>query len=329
MNRPVLYELLAMGRRYGSEYKRGLSNHLPMGLIALSKMGAGNDRLAEYAHNYVPRLEEKEAPNTHFSTNNWKARLGEHTANSEYVNFFEAELDRLGSQALLARYLPVLMPDVAGGAFHSLIRLGYALDLGLDTEIVEALAGWAMAYLDLGVANSTHMELPQHSILGLSQNEFFKQYKVDAPNIYSRLARIAEQPEFASFGGLAAETSLDDIRKVALQIYLGSGGEFTALHLVTSVHAVRVVAAVVGEAAGDLFAPLWRGLGAAYISIKMPPLVDVIPTTEHQWDAIFENACSSEDEHVIKFAYTCFEESVAYEDDRYRALAAVKVGLRG
>jgi hypothetical protein len=327
MSTHQLETLISEGRQYGAEYQGGLSSHLPMSLIALHQLGASDSRLVEFHSAYVERLETKNEPSAPFTCNNWREALGQHRANSEYVAFFERELDRLGQHALLKTWLPTLFPGVSGGAFHPLIRLGYALEMEHDAEIVEALASWAMAFLDLGLPRPPVPESPKAALKRLASNDFLRNFRPEGKNIFNRLAAIAARPEFDDYGALEAGTSLNDVREAALQIYTGSNSNFTGLHIVTVAHAFRRVGEFLGSIQSEWVDHLWRGACAAYVSISMPELIATPPETRHTWDTIHARARTNRDPHVIKFVYSCYQESLVYKDDRYRPLAAARVKL--
>ena len=52
-----LAQLLDDGARFDAEFAGGLSNHLPMALVSLKRLGADDRRLAEFAAGYSARLE--------------------------------------------------------------------------------------------------------------------------------------------------------------------------------------------------------------------------------------------------------------------------------
>ena len=324
----TLDEMLSKARRYGAEYKGGLSNHLPMALIALDRLGADDQRLHRFAEFYATRLDRMPQPSgVAITADNWKDHTGGHTYNQEYVDFFAAELKRLGKTDALRRYVPELMSGVGGGAFHPLIRLGYGLDAGANQEVAEALAAWAIAYLDLGLSNFASSEPLLAQLEHLRTDTAVLEIKPAGPNIFSRLAVIGSSPAFAQFGGLAVDWGLDDIRSAALAIYAGTEDNFTALHLVTSAHSLRLLLTALPELTDESLSCFWRALCAAYISIGLPKPTEAAPDTTLDWRTIARAACASNDDHVIKFVYTCKQEEQAYADRRYRFFAAKKAGV--
>ena len=73
------------------------------------------------------------------------------TSFSAYVFFFTSEAKRLGRKSLLEKYLPTLLPGWAGAITHATIHLGWALDIGNEYMIIEALAYMAFTYVSCHV----------------------------------------------------------------------------------------------------------------------------------------------------------------------------------
>lgn len=324
MSKDQLNALLHEGRLYGAEYQQGLSNHFPMALIALRGLGASDQRLVQFAEQYTLRLTAMPPPQMRISRKSWRDHLGLHRHNAEYVEFFGQEQHRLGTPELLNHYLPKLLPGIGGAAFHPLIRLGYALDLPSENEVVEALAAWAVAYLDLGNADPGEARGLQQALRDLRESEELRSCRLEGHLISDRMAQVAELPAFAGFGAWSPELDLPQLREVALQIYAGSNDDFTALHLVTATHALRLVLQNVAQLELHHF---WRAMGTAYVALGMPPLMDSPTPLGREWDEIVGAAQNAPDDHVIKLVYTCRSEAEAYADERYRTLAARKVGF--
>ena len=111
-----LEQRLHRGLAYAALYRRVLSNHLPMALIALHRMGATEGQMDAFEEHYAKRLEpRKESP---------KPRS-------------LADLERLAE-------------GVGAAAFHGLIRTAYALEAGYEPEIQAALEAWDQSDLPLG-----------------------------------------------------------------------------------------------------------------------------------------------------------------------------------
>jgi hypothetical protein len=80
----------------------------------------------------------------------------------------------------------------------------------------------------------------------------------------------------------------------------------------------------------DLRSALWASLCAAYASLGAPPLASLTPPPSKalDWRVLTAAAMSSDDEHDIKFVYSCNEEARYYGRDlQYRRAAALRLGM--
>jgi hypothetical protein len=67
------------------------------------------------------------------------AVLGQKKRYPELLEFFDKELTELGQQKVLQKYIPMLIPGMAGALTHGIIHLGWALDFGSRTMLVEGV----------------------------------------------------------------------------------------------------------------------------------------------------------------------------------------------
>jgi len=321
-----LNDLLQTGLRYGAEYKDRLSSHLPMALIALHRLGGTDDELQRFNDRYVRRLEPIDAGVAPVDGDGWTALLGQHSRNADLRQRFQQDIAARGTDDVLRASLPTLLPGVAGGAFHPLIRLAYGLEAQHDGEIAEALASWVMAHLPLpqqGPASTTVDTLDEVAA-ALRAQPTLQAYVASGGNIFERLAAVNAMPAFQERPAPKTLT-LDGMRQFALRVY-AADDSFTALHMVTASHAARVVAEAVPDVAPLLLRELWIALAAAYVTVDMPEPVAPPPPT-HAWADIVAQARTSTDDHVVKFVHSCQVEAQHYDDDTYRSLAARKAKL--
>lgn len=132
-----LFDRLDDGLRHAPEYRGGLSNHLPMALVALDAMGADGQRLCAFASDYARRLGPR--------------RPGD-PIDDAFEAAFARRLDAIGRDgvdAVLREALPRLIPGVGAAAFHGLIRTAYGVIAGHAGEIAAGLAYWETRFLPL------------------------------------------------------------------------------------------------------------------------------------------------------------------------------------
>jgi hypothetical protein len=165
----TLLALLNDGARFDAEFKGGLSNHLPMALLALQRLGASEARLSAYAARYSARLDPAPPATPWPAGDPWRERLGERGAWPAYRHFFTQWLEVEEASSVLHQALPHLMAGCGGAAFHGLIRCAYAVHSAHIAELADALAYWACRYLPLTPATAaTSADLPlQEALAGL------------------------------------------------------------------------------------------------------------------------------------------------------------------
>lgn len=330
-----LSELLDDNRRFDAQYRGGLSNHLSMALIALQRLGASDARLVEYFQDYAKRLEPAPRATSPITAATYASSRGTQKRFADYLVFFQDELRRLGQARLLAVYLPALLPGIAAAAFHAMIRAAYALQANDAREIAFSLAYFADTYQPLGAPTGAAAisDSPVELLRRIGRTGALGHRTWRRGLIVDRFVDIAAEPEFApvvDWLPAGATTSLAPLADAAALIY-ASTGDFTALHGLTSTHALRIAWPQLPDPAIAVRYQ-FQALCAAYISIGTPPLLGdterarLARRTLPSWAEISAAALRSSDEHVIKLVYSAREEDAVYRNPLYRYVAARKVG---
>lgn len=329
-------DLSAHARVYAPEYgKHDFSDHLPMAVTALRNLGASDERVKKFAATYAKKLKRKKVGATSIDPALLSISMGDHAIYSKALNYFYDALQSDGRAQVLAEYLPELTKSITTAAFHGVIRTAYGLLANEKLEIAAGLAYW-WAHADpvsfgmsIGAANNDVGTLIDDMAQAFKIHG--KNLNLDQPTISARIAEVTSNSKISSVLSrvAAADVSFDEIAAVALQIYLAAE-DFTALHCVTGVHATRILSEHVVMNDSDLRAALWTGICAAYASIGAPALAPLTPAPAGgvDWQVITSAAISSDDDHDIKFAYSCLEEARKYgRDAQYRRAAALRLGL--
>ncbi len=313
----TLLTLLDEGAAFDAEYAGGLSNHRPMTLCALARLGADDARLQAWAERYSKRLRPAPAAQVWPAGQAWAARLGEPEAWPAYRDLFWHWLRSEDAGDVLQQVLPTLMVGCGAAAFHGLIRTAHAVQQRHAQELADGLAYWACRWLDLRPNESRSVATPAWPIQAIQPIQLDK--TVTDPEallrglrastsaadlIFQRMADAAAQPGFAA--SVAAlqpgPQTLPRLATLAAQAYAASGN-FTALHLVTSAHALSVLTPYLDDVEGALM-HYWRAYAAAVCAAGLKVAAPVPPTT---WPQIVQRALNSNDEHLIKLVDTCRE----------------------
>jgi Questin oxidase-like len=316
----VIERLLDDGAHFDAEYGAGLSNHRSMALLALQRLGASDDRLAAFAACYSSRLEPAPRDEPWPAGDAWTGRLGERAAWPAYRGLFAEWLAYEPAEAVLAQVLPQLLPGCGGAAFHGLIRTAYAAQARHAGELADALAYWACRHLPLGAAPSGRQKDPAALLPALQAA--LAGWSSDRGLIFERMREAAAVPAFARAAARlhVHEGTLGKLARLAAGLYARSGN-FTALHLVTSAHAVRVLLPFVDDAALAV-GHYWRAFAAGFGASGVTGATASEPVEARDWPSLVGAALASDDDHVIKLVDSCREEERVYGGEDWRQAAS-------
>ena len=331
----VLDRLLAETRLESVEFPVALANHGPMALTILQRLGATDDRLRSYAGAYraangVVPTPPSVAP---IDRETWSSNLGDRTREGDYRAFFAREVAVLGIRDAVRRYLPSLMPGVAGSALHPLMRLAYGIARNDPAEVGTALGYWAACFLPLRPATGAApvTDDPGEVLARVAAMPGLRALPTFDHLWYGMRAAAAE-PEFApvvDWLRIGPDT-MARVAATSLALFAGTM-DFAALHAVTGAHWVRMVAAICPDPL--LLRYFWQAVASLVPAIGCPSLPDpatlerwrIMPCPD--WPAIVEAAIQSDDEHDISLVFSAREEEQVYGDRLYRVVAARRLGL--
>lgn len=330
----VLQELLNRHRTGELADYNVTANHAPMVLIALYRMGADPAQLRRYyagVKSGRPASEAGALRPQRIDRGTWTKCLGTFSAWSSYRQFFQAEIDKLGVQEVLASYMSPLMRGVAGHAFHPLLRTGYGIDLNDKDEIASGLAYWASAYLPAPEIPRTKSRVEPARMLNILENSaLLRGVKPDSRSIARRIGQFYAHEEFRRLLqpiDLNSDRPLDAIAQAIAEAF-HRHHHFTMLHGVTSCHAIRMVLPYC-ENQEEVLSMYWFSVCAAYLSVinlsegPHHPL----PDREADWSRIQRDAIATGNEHTIKLAYTCLKESEEYHNVKYTGFALREIDV--
>jgi hypothetical protein len=310
---PTLKALLDDGAAFDAEYGRALSSHRSMALLALARLGAPAERLQQFEARYARRLRPAPPAAEWPAGDAWYARLGDTRAWPLYRDLFWQWLANEAASDVLQQTLPRLMRGCGGAAFHGLIRTAYAVQAQHHQELADALAHWACVWLDLGEAGPGPQADPEAVLRRLPV------VASPAGLIAERMAEAAASPHFqAAAAQLRPQAdTLPRLAVLAARAYAASGN-FTALHLVTSAHALRVLQPYLDEPPAAV-AHYARAFNAA---VCVAGLREAPPVPLLRWPQIVERAIASDDDHVVKLVDSAREQQAALGGAVWRQAAS-------
>ncbi|MFE0738556.1 questin oxidase family protein [Streptomyces sp. NPDC058855] len=310
----TLDEALERLHTTGPERGGWLSNHAPMAVEALVRHGQA-PAVHRWLDAYGSKLEELPAPHTPVTAATWREALGDPARITDWTRFFARELSEHPWREVLATWWPRLLPGIAGGATHPVIRTGHAVRtlLGSPEETAPRRAELAHA---LGYWAARHQPLPPVAPLAAAPDAAGALDSVppvpgQEGGIRSRLAQLTALPAWAAGAPdpETARTRLAELVAAATHRYAshGHGEPIMLVHAATAPNAVlRTLPALPRELWAPSLAAAWAAAAAvtaAYTPREAAPYAATSLTAEE----VFARAAAHGDDHTIKFADTALD----------------------
>ncbi|MCX9155766.1 questin oxidase family protein [Niveibacterium sp. 24ML] len=301
---PLVERLTAL-RSDDTSLTNGFTNHLPMTLAALSALGADAMVLDRFTAHYRGQVRPlPPAPAAVASPS-----LGDGTGYPAWLDFFTGQIALQGPEQVLADWLPALLEGISTAAFHGLIRLAYGVRFACATEMAGGLAMLAayrtLTPLPTGVGSTGAAE----GLRALAQGTALAEVRFEQPMIMRRLVEVMRHPAFAAaVSPLRIEKGADrawsSLALAATRLYRATA-DFSALHLITALHALQVLWPFMRDHAACL-QRFWFAFCAVYVAIGRPwPMAYADDGPPLDWPTLTQVALNSTDEHVIKLVESC------------------------
>lgn len=311
----ILDEALERLHTTGPERDGWLTNHAPMAVEALVRNGQA-PTVHRWLDRYAHKLEELPPANRPVAAEEWREALGDPSRITDWTRFFARELD--GPEArpwreVLAVWWPRLLPGIAAGATHPLIRTGHAVRTLLTSpetaprraELAHALGYWA----------ARHQPLPPLAPLAVAPSaaaalDAVPPVPEQDGGIRNRLVQLTAFPRWgAAPDPDTAKALLTELVTAATHRYAthGHGEPIMLVHTATAPNAVlRALPALPRELWAPSLAAAWTA-AAAVTAAYTPPEAARFEDTALTSEEVFERAAAHGDDHTIKFTDTALD----------------------
>lgn len=316
-------------RSTGPEFDGWLSNHGPMAAEALARHGHG-DEIPAWLDDYCQRLEA--APGSRGRIGDWRTAMGDPRRLGDWLGFFQDQLADQPWTHVLHTWWPRLVPGIAAGATHGVIRVGHAVRvLRQDgptparlAELAQGLGYWAARWQPVPGA-----VIPGGTLGAETAIAALPQIPRQVGGIQSRLAQLEQVKGWrAAQQAIAPSTDwehfLRDLVTTAVRRYASHahGNPVMLVHAATAPNAVlRTLPSLPDEQWAASAAAAWSASAAIHAAYIVPAGKPPAPAPTTPADA-FDLATHHGDEHVIKLADTAIDAYSWTGDDL--ALAAVQ-----
>lgn len=317
----------------GPEFDGWLSNHGPMAVEAMVRHGHA-DGVSRWLDGYCRRLEQ--SPGASRRIDDWQAALGDARRLGDWLGWFDEQLREQAWNDVLSAWWPRLLPGIAAGATHGVIRVGHAVrtlrDAGESpsriSELAQGLGYWAARWQPVPYAAAPAGHLDAHAAVAALPT-----IPDQLGGIGARLAQLERVDGWSrSQRDLApradVEALLRDVVIAAVHRYgtHAHGDPVMLVHAATAPNAVlRTLPSLPKAQWAPSVAAAWSASAAVYAAYapatarRLPIQPDLVPV-----DA-FDRAVQHGDEHVIKLADTALDVYSWVSDPR--ALAAINVAV--
>lgn len=345
MSDDILDEAYERLHRTGPEYEGWLSNHGPMAVEALARHGH-QQRVHRWLDDYLGRLDE--LPRGLHPIDDWRGALGDPKRAGDWLAYFDRQLRDRSWRDVLGTWWPRLLPGIAAGATHGVIRVGHAVRaLGSDevnpqrlTELGQALGYWAARWqpvpgaarlldnVDVGESDGPNTDGTEVDVALAGLPRIDDQ----TGGVRDRLGQLPGVPRWErALAALRPARSPAEARRGLTTLVHRAGldylrfGHAAPVMLVHAVTAPTAVLRTLPALDRGLWAPslaaAWSAT-AAMTSVyapadgSAPPIVTAATPAE-----VFARAARHGDEHVVKLADAVLDAHATSGDDRLLAAA--------
>jgi len=309
---------------YSPEFTNTDTNHLPMALLALSRLGASDQQLDKFYDYYFPKLVPITEPTAELihSREDVLAATGQTQQFPNLRDYFLEQLNAQGIDQVIQDYSLELTQRLKSSALHCLIRVAYAYELQDKQELASALAYWIIntSIIDLLPTRAdVNLEtLVENLNQAIDIVDCKKQIHADPDgNIITRMNAISKCPSFrAASLPLASQISVESIASLSVRAYLNTK-DFTILHAVTGTHAYMTLSKFFDKHDGQLY--LLQSIVEALLSTNYGEFFKPIPEPENllSIEQIKSKVCNSHNDHTIKLTYSSLQLYSAFKNPHF------------
>ncbi len=296
----------------------GFSNHGPMVAEALCSLGheAG---VAAWVQNYRVNLAPIPPSVQTITTVDWQRSLGDLTRFADWLAFFERQLGWIRWDAVVAEWVPILAPGLAGAAGHGLLRTAHAVrGLGDEPtflqrrELAHGLAYWAASFQPLPGGPVARFGTAQDPLALLVGLDLLPGEHRGDEMITDRFAALVEHRGIAG-ATMALDTSGDpatvlgqivEAAGVTLAVNAAPHSVIALLHGVTATVSLRsLLPFVPAWSISPILTYAWQFVAALHVTFADAPLEAApLPASATSLASMVERAVRCGDEHAIKLA---------------------------
>jgi len=327
----VLDEAYERLHRAGPEFggdeegNHGLTNHGPMAAEVMVRRGLDID-VGRWVDGYLPRLRDLPAPSERITDETWGNALGVGRRIGDWTDYFLHQVADRPWRQVLATWWPRLLPGIAAGSTHGVIRVGHAvraLAAGDESHAAQAELAYGLAFWAARARPLPGLTAPSGTLGADAALRALPRLPDQSGFIAHRLDRLADLRGWpAALAALQAPLSADDVPMrlaelvdaAALQ-YLAHGHASPVLlvHTATAPNAVlHTLPLLPRELWVHSYGAAWAASAAVIATyapqaVRPDATVAASPAGDDPVAELLDRAAHHADEHVLKFSDTVVE----------------------
>ncbi|MFE7619044.1 questin oxidase family protein [Streptomyces sp. NPDC057496] len=310
----TLDEALERLHASGPERNGWLSNHAPMAVEALVRHGQA-PTVHRWLDHYGHKLEDMPDTSSRVTTENWREALGDPRRIADWTEYFGRETAERPWRDVLAEWWPRLLPGIAAGATHPVIRVGHSVRTLLAGEATAPRVA-ELAH-GLGYWAARHQPLPALTSLAPAPDaaaalDAVPPVPEQSGGIRDRLVQLTAFPVWprrSADNPDEARARLEELVRAATHRFAthGHGEPIMLVHAATAPNAVlRTLPALPRALWAPSLGAAWAA-SAAVTAAYGPAEAAPYEPADASADELFARAAAHGDDHTIKFTDTALD----------------------
>ena len=325
--------------RTGPEFDGYLSNHGPMVVEVLARRNQ-DSLIDRWTDDYLRRLDELPRGGWPIDPLHWQDALGDSNRAADWIELLAREVDQDSWRDVLTRWWPRLLPGIAAGGTHGVIRVGHAVRALGEVEsapriceLAHALGYWAARWQPTPSIRPVGTRSPFDLVAQVPR------VPIQEAGIRDRLAQLEQTTGWAGQVATLAAPVTDEAIPAAIENIVDAvvamyprfarGNPTMLVHAATAPNAVAMTLSALPKS-------LWRSSFEATWSVSAAVIAAYAPVEPHDTEPapltpepapltpedVLDQALVHGGEHVIKFTDTALA-SHRRTGDRIALTAAV------
>ena len=316
----MLHEIINRYAESCRPYMGSFINHLPMAQLAVYRMTSDLDRVETYSAYFANHFSADPLQSNYPAVDSIDTCIGQRDLYEPCLDLVKEAMVSQGVEQMVKQTLKTYPSGISSGVFHTLIRLGYAMEgYRLEPESTDEVAR-ALAYYLTGYREaktfSRHVDAAAFSgeMENLTASAPVQRIIQSKSSLGQRLRALYSSDEYLQTGfvvngdeGEKARGLLDHLIPLFNRTH-----DIVVLHCITGLHAAFMLKEhfLDFEHALDIL----TACITTHILAVMPRnrFDRVYDAKAHSWDALLRKGSASKDVHTLKLTYSCHQLNQVY-----------------